>query len=193
MKLRLLPLLCVGFVSQCLATQVSITTKKMPNGTVETSYSAAISASGGCTPYKWAIVEGKIPTGLTHKLTDQTMEFELTGTPTKAASYSFTVSVTGCSGHVTRASYEIVIQAGAKHVVDLKWTASTSNDVAGYNVYRTTNSKTWKKLNAGVIAATDYDDSTVANGTKYYYAATTVSISGEESSKSPPIEVTVPE
>jgi hypothetical protein len=194
MKLRISPaLFLLGVVSPCLASQVTINTTKVPNGNVETAYSAVISASGGCTPYKWAILDGKLPAGVTRKMTDQTQELELTGTPTEAAAYSFTVAVTGCSGHVSKVSYKIVIQAAASHVVDLEWTASTSSDIAGYNVYRSTTTKNWSKLNAGLVAATDYDDSTVANGTTYYYSATTVSTSGEESAKSPPVEVSVPE
>jgi Putative Ig domain len=190
---RLLPFLFVALVSQCLAAQLGIKTTQVPNGSVETAYSAVISASGGCTPYKWAIVAGSLPKGLTHKTTDQTLALELTGTPTTAESYSFTVSVTGCGGGSARARYKIVIQGGANHVVDLQWTASKSNDVAGYNVYRAPDGKSWKKLNASLVAATDYDDSSVANGSTYYYSATTVNTSGEESNKSASIEVKVPE
>jgi hypothetical protein len=193
MKLRFLPLLLIAFVSQGLASEVVIKTTSVPNGTVESPYSAVIAASGGCTPYKWAIESGSLPAGVTHKLADQTMDFELQGTPTKAATYSFTLTVTGCAGHMVRTSYKIVIQAAENHVVDLQWTASTSGDVAGYNVYRAPDAKSWKKLNAGLVAATDYDDSTVANGSTYYYSATTVSTSGKESTKSAPVEVKVPE
>jgi hypothetical protein len=52
---------------------------------------------------------------------------------------------------------------------------------------------TWTKINSGLIAATDYDDSTVANGTTYYYSATTVNIYGEESKKTASVKVSVPE
>jgi Putative Ig domain len=193
MKSRLLPILLMALASQCHASGLTITTSSVPNGTVETAYSAVITASGGCTPYKWSIAAGKLPAGLTHKMTDQTKDFELVGTPTTAASYSFTVSVTGCGGHVVTASYKIVVQGGANHVVDLKWDASSSSDIAGYNVYRGPNGKSWTKLNSGLVAATDYDDSTVSNGSTYYYSATTVNTSGEESSKSSAVEVKVPE
>jgi hypothetical protein len=175
-----------------MASGLTITTTKVPNGTVETAYSAVITATGGCTPYKWAVVSGSLPAGLTHKMTDQTKDFELEGTPTTATSYSFTVSVTGCGGHTVEASYKIVVQGGANQVVDLKWNASTSSDVAGYNVYRGPDGKKWTKLNAGLVAATDYDDSTVSDGSTYYYSATTVNTSGEESAKSSPVEITVP-
>jgi hypothetical protein len=198
MKYKLPPILVlivfsIGFAPRCLASKIDIKTTKVPNGTAETAYSAVITASGGCTPYKWAVVKGSLPPGITQKSADQTTAFELKGTPTAAASYSFTVSVTGCGGGVAEASYKIVIQGGANQVVDLQWTASTSNDIAGYNVYRGPDTQHWKKLNASLVTVTDYDDSTVSSGSTYYYSATTVSSSGEESGKSPPIEVTVPE
>ena len=87
---------------------------------------------------------------------------------------------------------KVVIQASANHVVDLSWKASTSRDVTGYNLYRSPDGATWKKINASVIASTLYADSTVANGSTYYYAATAVDIYAHESSKTAPIKVVIP-
>lgn len=193
MKSCFLSILLVVLVSQCRATVVEITTKNVPSGTAHDYYSAVIAAKGGCTPYRWAIVSGKLPPGVKQKENNKTTALDLTGTPTTAASYSFTVSVTGCGGHVSKASYKIVVKGSTSHVVDLKWDASTSNDVAGYNVYRGPDGKNWTKLNAGLIASTFYDDSTVADGGTYYYSATTVSIKGQESRKTPAVKVSIPE
>jgi len=193
MKLSL-NLLLIVFACRCAASNVTITTTSVPNGIAGTAYSAVISASGGCTPYKWAIVSGSLPAGVAGKPSTSTTAFNLSGNPTQAASYAFTVSVTGCSGHghVSQASYTIVIQAGANHIVDLSWKASTSSEVIGYNVYRSPNGLTWKKINASLVAGTLYIDSTVANNTTYYYAATSVDVSGVESSKSVPVKVGIP-
>lgn len=191
MKISPLPLCLLVLATQCVAS-VTITTSKLPNGTVQTSYSAGISASGGCTPYKWAIVSGTLPAGVTQKPSAKTTSLSLSGTPTKAASYSFTVSVTGCGNHVSTDSYTVVIQAGANHVVNLNWNASTSTDVAGYNIYRSPNGSKWKKINASLVPSTIYSDSTVANGSTYYYSATAVDTSGNESSKTSPVEVVIP-
>jgi hypothetical protein len=193
MKSALFPILLIALASQCHAAGLTITPSNVPNGTVQTAYSATISASGGCAPYKWAVVDGQLPAGVTHKMTDQTKVLELEGTPTTAASYSFTVEVTGCGGKTVKESYTVVIQGGENHVVDLQWDASTSKQIAGYNVYRSPDGKTWKQLNASLVAATDYNDSTVANGSTYYYSATTVNTSGEQSSKSPSVEIKVPD
>ncbi len=192
MKASQLSIFVLLFVIRCAASNVQITTIEVPNGTVGVAYSAAISASGGCTPYKWAIASGKLPTDITDKATGNTETLDLTGTPSDAGSYTFSVSVTDCGGHTFALSYEVVIQAGSEHVVSLSWKASKSNDIAGYNVYRGPNGTTWTKLNVGLIASTDYDDSSVSNGSTYYYSATTVNISGEESAKSAAVKVTIP-
>ncbi len=192
MKSSHISFLLVVLVSPCVASNVGITTTGLPNGTVETAYSAAIQASGGCTPYKWAIASGTLPAGVTAKVSNATTSLNLTGTPSSAGTDSFVVKVTGCGGHVSQASYKVVIQASANHVVGLSWNASTSNDVSGYNVYRSPDEVTWKKINASLIGSTVYNDSTVANGTTYYYAATAVDIYSRESIMSAAVKAVIP-
>lgn len=147
---------------------MKITTLWIPNGTVNTAYSATIKASDGCTPYKWTIASGTLPTGITAKASSNTTSFNLTGIPTKKVTDSFVVKATDCSGHGSQASYKIVIQPTANHVVDLDWNASTSSDVVGYNVYRSPDAATWKKINVSLIGSTLYSDSTVANGSTLF-------------------------
>jgi hypothetical protein len=171
---------------------LAITTTLLPNGTVGTAYSAVVKGSGGCTPYKWAIASGALPAGVTAKASSNTTSLNLTGTPTTGATYSATVKVTGCGGGTSQLAYKVVIQATANHVVDLSWKASTSSNVAGYNLYRSPDGATWKKTNASLIASILYADSTVANGSTYYYAVAAVDIYGHESSKTAPIKVVIP-
>jgi len=78
-----------------------------------------------------------------------------------------------------------------QYSVSLTWNASTSS-VVGYNVYRGTSPGAYSKINATVDANTAYTDSTVTAGTTYYYAATAVNPSGEESGYSTPVQVTIP-
>jgi hypothetical protein len=178
--------------TRCFGANVVITTTTLPNSTVNTAYSAAVKASGGCTPYKWTIASGALPAGITAKASSATTALDLAGKPTKAGTYSFAVKVTGCGGHVSQVSYKVVVQATANHVVDLNWKASTTNDVTGYNVYRSPDNITWKKVNTTLVASTLYSDSTVANGSIYYYTATAVDIYGRESSKTTAIKVSIP-
>jgi hypothetical protein len=191
MNPRLLSVLLLAFVSPCFATVV-ISTKSVPNGTVNTAYSAVIQATNGCLPYKWAIVSGSLPAGVTAKPSGTTTALDLSGTLTTVATYSFSIKVTGCGGGTSQVAYKIVIQSAANHIVDLNWKASTTSDVVGYNIYRSPDAATWKKINPSLIASTLYTDTTVANGSTYYYAATTVDVAGEESVKSAAVKAVVP-
>ena len=163
-----------------------ITTKNVPNGTVKTAYSAAINASGGCAPYKWTIVSGALPAGVTANVPSTTTSLNLAGTPTRAGTYSFGAKVTGCAGHISQVAYKVVIQATANHVVDLNWKSSTSGKIVGFDAV------TWKKINVSLIASTLYSDSTVANGTTHYYAATAVDMNARESRRTIAVKAVVP-
>ena len=109
-----------------------------------------------------------------------------------AGTYTFAAKVTACGGGVSQVPYKVVIQATANHVVDLNWTGSTSANVVGYNVYRSPDAATWKKMNVSLIASTLYSDSTVANSSTYYYAATAVDVNGNESAKTAAVKAVVP-
>lgn len=174
------------------AASISITTMSLPNGTVQAPYSATINTSGGCKPIKWAVSSGSLPSGVSTKSSRSTTSLNLTGTPSKAATYSFTVSATSCKGQVAKKAYTVTVQSTANHVVDLSWSASTSSNISGYNLYRSPDGNTWSKINPSLIASTLYDDSSASNGSTYYYAATAVDISGNESAKSSSIKVVVP-
>ncbi len=80
------------------------------------------------------------------------------------------------------------------HSVALSWTASTSSNIAGYNIYRSaTSGGTYTKLNTSVIVPTAYTDSSVQAGQTYFYVATAVDTSGNESAhSSPPQQAVIP-
>ena len=71
-------------------TPLSITTSSLPGGTLNVSYSATLAASGGTSPYTWSIASGSLPTGLS--LAGGTGV--ISGTPTAAGTFNFTVRVT---------------------------------------------------------------------------------------------------
>jgi putative Ig domain-containing protein len=191
MKLWRLSLLLVVFAFPCWASSVDITTTSLPDGVVHTTYLAVIQASGGDTPYKWTFPSGALPDGVKAKISRNTTWLTLTGTPTAAATYSFAVKVSGRGGKAAEVSYKVVVQATAKHVVELSWNASTSDNIDGYNVYRGPDRTTWIRVNPSLVGSTVYSDSSVADRTTYYYATTAVDIYGRESHKSAPIEVTI--
>jgi fibronectin type 3 domain-containing protein len=98
------------------------------------------------------------------------------------------VSDTGCGGHVSEMSYEVVIQTTPTYVVNLSWNASTSSDISGYNIYRAVYSNStcgaFSKINSSLNTSTAYADSMVLDGTSYCYATTAVNSSSDESAYS---------
>lgn len=174
------------------ANLVAITTTTLPNGTSSMAYSASINAAGGCHPYRWS-TSGTLPPGVTATVST-TSPATLVGTPTAAGTYSFGVSVKGCGGHVSAETYTVVIQPAINHIVNLSWNATTSPDIAGYNVYRSANSAgPYSLVNASLIPFLFYSDSSVSNTTEYFYQATAVNSANQESPpSSPPLQVDVP-
>jgi fibronectin type 3 domain-containing protein len=78
------------------------------------------------------------------------------------------------------------------HSVALTWKTSTST-VSGYNAYRSTVSGgPYTKINPSLVAVLNYTDSTVLNGTTYYYVTTAVDSSGNESTFSNEVPAAIP-
>jgi hypothetical protein len=80
------------------------------------------------------------------------------------------------------------------HSVVLSWTASTTSNISGYNLYRSaTSGGTYTKVNTALVVPTSYTDSSVQAGHTYFYVATAVDTSGNESvHSSPPQQAVVP-
>ncbi len=67
-----------------------VTESPLPSGIVGQPYSVVLQAAGGTLPYKWSIAAGSLPPGLS--LNEDSGE--ISGTPTAAGTYGFTVQVT---------------------------------------------------------------------------------------------------
>lgn len=73
----------------------------------------------------------------------------------------------------------------ASGVVTLDWEDNSEADLAGYNLYRsTTTGGGSSKLNSELLIRSSYTDSSIINGTTYYYRVTAVDTSLNESAKS---------
>jgi hypothetical protein len=82
--------------------------------------------------------------------------------------------------------------AQTAHSVILSWTASTSA-VVGYNVYRSTvGGSHYVRLNSSLVTTLTHSDTTVQNGTTYYYVTTAVDSSGDESTNSNEATAVIP-
>ena len=87
------------------ASTLTITTTALPGDTVNTPYSATVSATGGTAPYAWSA------TGLPAGLTINPSTGQLTGSPTTAGTSTVMVTVTDSSSPtlVAKASLQITI------------------------------------------------------------------------------------
>jgi endoglucanase len=102
-----------------------------------------------------------------------------------------TISWLGCAGVSTGASTTSSQQPPppppAPAVVQLSWSPSTSADIAGYNVYRSSYSNacgSFSRINSQLEKNTAYSDSQVSRGSSYCYATTAVNTSNQESAYS---------
>lgn len=186
-------ILITVLASITFAKVATITTTSLPNAVVGSSYSGTVTAIDGCTPYKWSIVSGSLPPGLSGEPSSSTTSYTISGTPTEAESDTFQVSVEGCRGHISTKTYTVQVTQPSS-AVNLNWNASTSLDISGYNVYRSTISGgPYSQINTGgLVASTTYTDTTVAPGTTYYYVTTAVNSSDQQSAYSNQTTAVVP-
>ncbi len=100
--------------------------------------------------------------------------------------------VSNASGSPAAVSLSGTGVAPVQHSVTLTLKAGTST-VSGYNVYRSTVSSTgYIKLNSSLVSGLTYTDSSVLNGTTYFYVATAVDSGGRESTYSNEMQAVIP-
>ncbi len=89
----------------------SITTTSVPDATLDTAYTAPITATGGVPPLSWSLSSGTLPTGLTLG-SSKTDTVNITGKATVAGAYTFTVTVTDATGaSSTSGQLQIVVSS----------------------------------------------------------------------------------
>ncbi|HEY0384826.1 MAG TPA: hypothetical protein VGC64_02390 [Pyrinomonadaceae bacterium] len=80
--------------------------------------------------------------------------------------------------------------------ISLFFPANPEPDIAGYNVYRSTDPDApkdrWTKLNDALLTRTTFQDETVESGKKYFYYLTAVDTAGNTSAPSEVVSDTVP-
>jgi hypothetical protein len=122
----------------------------------------------------------------------QSMSFNVAFTPTRSGTVSGSLSFTSNASNKQTSESLSGTGMAQQYSINLSWNASTN--VAGYNVYRSTSSNgTYSKINSALDPNTAYTDGSVGSGATYYYEATAVNSSGQESTRStPPVVATVP-
>ncbi|RWK84062.1 MAG: autotransporter domain-containing protein [Mesorhizobium sp.] len=90
------------------APTITLAPSTLPSSTGGIAYAQGLSATGGTAPYGFALTAGTLPAGLT-----LAADGSLTGTPTAAGSFNFTVTVTDAYGFTGARAYALSIGAPA--------------------------------------------------------------------------------
>lgn len=86
----------------------SITTASLSSGTVGTSYSQTVGVNGSFPPFTWSVTSGSLPPGLSLS-SGSGASGTISGTPTTAGTYDFTLQVTDILAETATQALSITI------------------------------------------------------------------------------------
>jgi hypothetical protein len=158
---------------------------------------ARVTLKAGASQLFTATVSGTTNRGVTWSTTDGTVTSGgLFTSPGIGAATLIAVKAVSQADPTKSASAGVTALAQVgQHAVDLSWNASTAAGIVGYNVYRgQVVSGPYLKINTGgLVGSTLYSDTSVASGMTYYYVATVVDSSGQESAHSNQAQAAIPQ
>ena len=94
---------------------LAITTASLPAANIGVAYTTTITATGGVSPYTFAVTTGSLPAGLTLNATTGV----LSGTPTAAGAFTFTVQVTDSGNNIARLLIKSTIEVAGISTKDI--------------------------------------------------------------------------
>jgi hypothetical protein len=191
-----------GFTFSPTSLAETLSTANITGANFTSTATASFSISGTITPTSGGSGATVTLSGAAAATTTTNSSGAYTFTGLANGSYTVTPSLTGfaftpASSAVTisganKTGVNFTAASNAPHAVTLNWSASTSK-VSGYNVYRSnTSGSGFVKINSSLITATTFEDSSVTNGNTYFYVTTSVDSTGDESSDSNQVSVTIP-
>ncbi len=108
-------------------TPLAITTTSLPDGQVTAAYSVTLAATGGTTPYTWALTAGTLPAGLSLNAASGV----ISGTPTAAASATpLTFTVTDMGSPQQSASVNLALTIAGVQTLVISTTSLPNGQVA---------------------------------------------------------------
>lgn len=116
---------------------LEITTDSLPDGFINVSYEANILAEGGIQPYSWTVIDGLLPAGLRLDVSAAV----ISGTPTTAGAYTFTVQVNDSDKNVANRQYTVSINTMASVTIKGRFVDYfTSEPIPNFPILKTTHS-----------------------------------------------------
>ena len=109
--------------------------KLKPHGQTGKYYTQSVSVSGGTIPYTFTVTDGDIPDGLQLRTYSYLGEIYLSGTPTKAGTYNFTIKIEDSKGKTIEQKFTVTIDPSTSNqdpaTSDLKIDGTFENGMTG--------------------------------------------------------------
>jgi len=144
--------------------KLAITTASVPGGTAGEAYTATLGASGGTGEYTWSVISGALPDGLSLSSAGV-----ISGTPTAAGTFAFTVKVSDGKTTLTQGLSIVIVEAAPVAL------AITTASLPGGTVNQTyeetleavggTENYTWSLVSGNLSAGLSLSSDGVISGT----------------------------
>lgn len=149
------------FIGSLAATQVPpgpvqaplITTERLPQAVVGEPYPVKLDKAGGVPPFKWTLVEGRLPRGL--GLDEATGEFS--GAPEQAGEFKFTVQLADSVQPSRSAQREFRLLVLAQLRIEWKQFPSVQGSAVGGSVQISNNTADPVDLTVIIVAVNEID------------------------------------
>jgi uncharacterized protein (TIGR03437 family) len=119
---------------------IALSPATLPEGVGGTAYNQTLTASGGTAPYSFAVMAGALPGGLSLSAGGA-----LTGMPSVAGTFNFTIAATDAGGCTGARSYTVTVTGttgGRNSILYVLNDSVGGNQIYGYSVNETTGALT---------------------------------------------------
>jgi hypothetical protein len=143
--------LSISITSGTTSSTLAITSNAtLPAGTVGVSYNTSLGATGGTPPYTWSLVSGggSLPSGLALSASGV-----ISGTPTSAGTFTFTIQVADSAGHTAQKVFSLVVASSTTSTNPCGSTATPPGRYQHVVIFSFEN-RTWSNVGLGFSAST---------------------------------------